>query len=223
MTTLLAPLVLTLALHAHAAPPPYADVPPDIWYAEAVRSMLDDGILDATKTEFRGGAPATRAELLKLIVELNGGILGDHETKPAFSDVPVTAWYHPYFAEAKEEAWVLGDGSCALQASGLCNARPDAVIARAEAIALIVRAYGLETTGPMDRWKDAPEGAWFLESVQAAADNCVIAGTATDDAGRTVRPFDPLNRAEMAMMLHNLEASLSGSGPACEARGEKAP
>jgi hypothetical protein len=199
-------LLASFVLAANAAVPPihYSDVPTGVWFEDAVSAFLEDGYLDATKAAFRPAETATRAEFVKLVVETNGGILQEPPVVPTFDDVPTNAWYRAYMEEAAKEEWLLGDGNCA----GVhpCGARPDESITRAEAIALIVRAFDLGVSGDAPRFVDVPEGAWYAEAAAAAADGCVVGG---DDATGRLRPMGLMNRAEMVAMLHRVDQGLA--------------
>lgn len=196
----------------------YSDVPAGVWYGEAVEAFTDAGYLDATQTRFRGGDLANRAEFIKLVVELNGGILSTPPATPTFTDVAASAWYYGYMEEAAKEGWVKGDGNCV--GSKPCYARPGANINRAEAAALIVRAFALEATGDAPQFVDNPSGQWYTDSIQTAADHCVVQG---DDSTGRVRASDNMNRAEMVVMLHRVDQGLtygvdcSIGGPVAEA------
>ena len=181
----------------------YSDVPSGIWYEEAVNDFVAAGYLDASQARFRGGDPALRAEFVKLVVELNGGILGTAPSVPSFDDVPVGAWYYGYMEEAAAESWVRGDGNC--YGSKPCMARPGARINRAEAAALINRAFGLVGTNSAPQFVDNPTGQWYTSDIQTSADNCVLQG---DDGRGTVRPGDNMNRAEMVVMLYRVDLGL---------------
>ena len=182
----------------------YSDVPAGVWYEEAVDAFLDAGYLDASQPRFRGGETANRAEFVKLVVELNGGILSTAPAVPSFNDVATSAWYYGYMEEAGKEGWVRGDNNC--YGSHPCYARPGANINRAEAAALIVRAFGLEATGDAPQFVDNPSGQWYTDVIQTAADSCVLQG---DDATGRVRPADNMNRAEMVVMLHRVDQGLT--------------
>lgn len=181
----------------------YSDVPSGVWYEDAVSAFTDAGYLDATQSRFRGGDLANRAEFVKLVVELNGGILSTPPAVASFNDVPTGAWFYGYFEEAGKEGWVKGDGNC--YGSKPCYARPSANINRAEAAALIVRAFGLESSGDAPQFVDNPSGQWYTEVIQTAADACVLQG---DSGTSRVRPSDPMNRAEMVTMLHRVDQGL---------------
>jgi hypothetical protein len=181
----------------------YSDVPSGVWYEDAVEAFTDAGYLDATQPRFRGGDAATRAEFVKLIVMLNGGLLSTPPAVPSFNDVPTGAWYYSYMEEAAKEGWVRGDGNC--YGSKPCYARPNANVNRAEAAALIVRSFGLEATGAAPQFVDNPSGQWYTDAIQTAADSCVLQG---DDATGRVRPGDSMNRAEMVVMLYRVDQGL---------------
>lgn len=182
----------------------YSDVPSGVWFEDAVNAFTDAGYLDASQTRFRGSDNANRAEFTKLVVELNGGILSTPPAVASFDDVKAGAWYYGYMEEAGKEGWVKGDNNC--YGTHPCYARPSANINRAEAAALIVRAFGLDATGDADSFVDVPAGQWYTSAVQTAADHCVLQG---DDTTGRARPSDFMNRAEMVVMLHRVDQNLT--------------
>lgn len=184
----------------------YSDVPAGVWYEDAVAAFVDAGYLDSSQTRFRGGDNANRAEFVKLVVELNGGILSTAPSVPSFDDVAPGAWYYGYFEEAGKEGWVTGDGKC--YGSNPCYARPGDNINRAEAASIIVRAFGLDWTGEAPKFVDNASGQWYTDAIQTAADHCVLQG---DDSTGRVRPADNMNRAEMVVMLHRVDMNMSYS------------
>lgn len=188
---LLAAAVAAMPFSAFA----YSDVPQHVWYAEAVASLSADGLLDTSQSLFRPGDTATRAELIKLIVEMNGGVEGNMPSLSSFDDVATDAWFFRYMEKAGMELWVTGDGDCVGRHP--CFARPTANVSRAEAAALIARSFGLEVGAPIP-FTDVPNDAWYAEAINAAAHACALQG---DDMTGRVRPADPLNRAELVAML----------------------
>ncbi len=182
----------------------YSDVPAGVWYEGAVDAFVDAGYLDAAQTKFRGTDNANRAEFVKLVVELNGGVINSAPATPSFDDVATGAWYYKYLEEAGKEGWVRGDGSC--YGKHPCYARPSANINRAEAASIIVRAFGLESAGAAPQFSDNPSGQWYTSDIQTAADHCVVQG---DDSTSRVRPSDNMNRAEMVVMLHRVDQGLT--------------
>lgn len=195
----------------------YTDVPAGVWYEAAVDAFVDAGYLDSTQTRFRGGDLANRAEFVKLVVELNGGVINTAPAVPSFDDVAVGTWYYSYMEEAGLEGWVRGDGSC--YGSHPCYARPGANINRAEAAAVIVRAFGLQASGSAPQFVDNPSGQWYTADIQTAADHCVLQG---DDTTGRVRPADNMNRAEMVVMLFRVDQGLT-YGADCGSGGVATP
>ena len=182
----------------------YSDVSAGAWFGDSVKAFTDAGYLDATQARFRPGDNANRAEFVKLVVELNGGILSTPPAVASFDDVSTGAWFYGYMEEAGKEGWVRGDGDC--YGKHPCWARPAANINRAEAAALIVRAFGLTPTGDAKQFVDNPSGQWYTSVVQTAADHCVLQG---DDATGRARPGDNMNRAEMVTMLYRVDQNLT--------------
>lgn len=176
----------------------YTDVPAGAWYEPAASALLDLGALDPSETTLRPNALATRAELVKLLVRSHGTPLVN-PTQQTFTDVPTWAWYYPYFETAARQGWVKGDNNCAVTGTRPCTARPGDNVNRAEAAALLVRAYALSPTGDAPMFTDVWTGAWFTPPIQTAADHCILQG----DAGTTrVRPAAFMNRAEMIAMAY---------------------
>ena len=196
-----AAIMLSQGATAFAA---YSDVPAGVWYESAVKALTDAKVLDSTQTNFRGQDNANRAEFVKLVVELNGGVVNEAPALPSFDDVATGAWYYSYFEEAGTMGWVKGDGSC--YGKHPCYARPNANINRAEAAALIVRAFNLESAGAAPQFVDNLAGKWYTADIQTAADHCVLQG---DDSTGRVRPNDNMNRAEMVVMLNRVNQGLT--------------
>ncbi len=182
----------------------FSDVVRGSFYEDAVNLFLERGFLDASQTRFRPNDVSTRAELTKLVIELHGGILSSPSGSPSFDDVRPGTWYYDYMEDAGERTWVRGDNNC--YGRHPCTARPNDGIIRAEAAAIIVRTFDFEATGDAPRFSDVPNGSWYSNWVQAAADHCVLQG----DAGRaTVRPLERVTRAEIIVMLSRAYDDLS--------------
>ncbi len=192
------------ALRHRAAPmTPYTDVHPGDWYESAVKSFLDLGILDATKTTFRGNDSAIRAEFAKVLAKL-GKQDAEIPPVPTFDDVRKTDWFFPYIEMIAQKGIMKGYGECI--GTHPCMTKPGAIISRAEAAAMIVRFYDMKSTQAAPRFTDVSADAWYLQVMQTAADHCVIQGR---PGSFTSRPGDPINRAEMIVMLQRAMKSLN--------------
>ena len=76
---------------------------------------------------------------------------------------------------------------------------------RAEAAALLMRAFALEHTGAAPQFVDNVQNQWYYMPIQTAADHCVLQGDAP--TGR-VRPAASMNRAEMIVMFHRAYSNM---------------
>lgn len=190
------PAITTTRTNATAILPP--DVTADTWYSTALSTFVDAGWIPGQQS-FRPADLATREEFIRLIVEMNGGILRELPTQPSFDDVPVDSTAFGWFEEAAQEGWVTGQGDC--YGKHPCHAKPNDPINRAEAAALIIRAFGL-TQGEAPAFDDAPAGAWYGNIIRTAASKCILQG---DSGSRRVRPAANMNRAEMIAMLWRVD------------------
>ena len=174
----------------------YTDVPAGAYYEDSAAALLSIGALDTNETRFRPSDLATRAELVKLLVNLRSESLV-YPARSSFSDVSLSAWYSAYFEAAANAGWIHGDGNC-YQNFRPCTARPADPLNRAEAAALLMRAFVLEHTGSAPQFPDNMQNTWYYLAMQTAADHCVLQG---DGGTGLVRPSSYMNRAEMVVMF----------------------
>ena len=193
-------LSILVPLVAFAEELPYTDIPFGSWFVEEVQQFVDEGYLDTSQEHFRPGDRASRAEFIKLIVELNGGILDEVPSSSSFADVSPGDWFFGYVHESAREGWTRGDGDC--YGNDPCSLRPQDPVTRAEAAVLVRRAFGKRRMGMAPAFADNPAGEWYKDAIQSAADHCILRG---DDGTRNVRPHDNLNRAEMVAMLSRVD------------------
>lgn len=185
----------------------YDDLPDEGWYIDSVHSFYCRFYLDHEQPLFRAEDGALRAELAALLVRMQGGISTHIPDALSFSDARADQWYVPYIEDAAAKGWYLGYDNCYLDArrGEQCLGKPEVVVTRAEAAALIVRAFDLEARNVVQPFDDVAPDAWYSGVVQIAADHCILRG----DAGtRSVRPEDSVNRAELITMLDRAERGL---------------
>lgn len=172
----------------------FSDVPAGSWFSSAVMQFDTAGYLKRT-TRFRPSDPVPRADMVRLIVKLQGKTTAI-DADQVFEDVGAGHPAYGVMQAAAAARWLLGDHDCL--GSHPCFASPDRIINRAEAAAMLTRAYGLGAVPSAPVFSDARAGEWFSEAVTTAAGHCLLKG---DDGKTTVRPGALLNRAEMAVML----------------------
>lgn len=181
----------------------FTDVSAGAWYEAAASDLIELGALDATQTRLRPNDLATRAEMVELLVRLRRQAL-QSPARRSFSDVPMTASYYEYMETAARVGWVRGDGDC--YGTYPCTARPNSGVNRAEAATLLMRVFALPSTNAAPVFFDnGDQNAWYYETIQTAADHCVLQG---DDQTRLVRPASGMNRAEMIVMFDRASKNL---------------
>lgn len=195
-------LLTAIAAPAFANITPYTDVPSGAYYEDAAAALLLNGALDSSETLFRPNSLATRAEMMKLLVNVYGTTLVNPST-PSFSDIPRSAWYYTYIETAAREGWLRGDNNCYGTSVLNCTARPASNVNRAEMATIVERAFRLTHLNTAPIFSDNTNTrTWYHIPVQVAADHCVLQG---DDATGLVRPAAFMNRAEMIVMAHRAQ------------------
>lgn len=198
-------LLLTLAGRAAAQSKltHYTDVSAGAWYEEAASALLDMDALNSDEERLRPNDTATRAEMAKLLVEMNDRPLV-YPSRASFDDISETAWYFPYMEAAARAGWYKGDRNC--YGTHPCTVRPRDGLNRAEAAILLVRAFALTRTDAAPDFMDNNRPSlWYYQPIQIAADHCVLEGDG--DTG-LVRPASLMNRAEMIVMFHRASQNL---------------
>ncbi len=181
----------------------YRDVPAGIWYEDAVAAFLKRGILDAAKEYFRGGAPAARAEVAKVLSKIRDASPQPLPEILAFDDADRAQWYAPFVEFSAQNGWMRGYGDCA--GTHPCFVRPGSTITRAEAVAMIVRFFDLQPLSLAPRFTDVPEDAWYAGTMRSAADRCIVQG---DAVSHRAHPAALLTRAELIVLLYRAEQQL---------------
>jgi len=119
-----------------------------------------------------------------------------------FTDIPSDgAWMIPYVAKAKELGIITGQVT-----NGKLVFRPNDGVTRAEALAILFRAYGISVSeGAQTDFTDIPaEGAWMVKYITKAKELGIITGQVID--GKLVfRPNDGITRAEAAKIIVRTE------------------
>jgi len=198
-------IALLLPLDAFAQQTHYIDVPLGAYYEDAVKALLKSNGLDSNETYLRPADAATRAEVMKLLVNVYGATMVNPSTG-SFSDVPKAAWYYPYIETAASEGWLMGDGDCYGTAPSRCTARPGATVNRAEMAIILKRAFRLKRLSLAPLFSDNRDTSmWYFDPIQTAADHCILQG---DDRTGLVRPGTTMNRAEMVVMFHRAQQYL---------------
>ena len=161
-------------------------------YVEELRLM---GVVSAKSgNSFSPESYFTRAELTKLVLDINGVEVAESVSEKPYNDVEVDAWYAPYIAKATELEIVHGHDD----STG--NFGPNDYVSRAEAVKILGEASGLEITGGEMDFTDTVAGEWYEAYVAFALLKGVIDGYGDGTFG----PEDKLRRGEIAKMALNM-------------------
>ena len=192
---------LSLAVSASAAntaarkATDFRDFDRTAWYAEAVSTGVDNGLLygkSATILDPNGNL--TRAEMAAVINRSFGCY------KPAdiarYKDVVRSKWYYNDIALAVQMGTYNGRSSSAMA--------PDAPITRQEAMTVVARALELDydsySKTDLSAFSDRSEiSSWALPYVRAMVGADYIHGR-----GKVLAPLDNITRAEFAQIFHNI-------------------
>ena len=143
----------------------FSDVPANAWYAKAVNTMATLGMVtgypDGT---FHPDATITRAEFTTIALAFADGVKG---AKCSYYDVPQTAWFYDYIAQATEYGWIGGSGG---------YFRPNDMITRAEVSIIVNNMLGRDADERfIDRngdelvsFTDLTDGYWAYYAIMEA-------------------------------------------------------
>ncbi|WLR49058.1 S-layer homology domain-containing protein [Halobacillus litoralis] len=169
-----------------------ADSFPDLdkvsWAKDEILYLNEEGIVygfpDGT---FGPMENVTRAEVaVMLIRDLYPN--QTHEGDIPFDDVSKDAYYSDEVGVAYEEGIIKGyDGKM----------RPEDPITRAEAVAMVDRAYNIQRNGEVDGFPDAEDVPWATESILDLTSQQIIHG----NPDGTFAPLKDITRAEFARVL----------------------
>ena len=106
------------------------------WAAKQIQYLVDKGVLNGYKQPngtytFNPNGEVTRAEFIKMLDETFGL---KATTGINYSDVKTSDWFHPYFAKAAAQGYILNYGT---------SVNPNGKITREEALSLLVRYLNL--------------------------------------------------------------------------------
>lgn len=171
----------------------FNDIDGGEWYASNIFELKKRGIIDGDDDgNFRPGSMITRAEFVKLIVELLK--IKDNEVECNFTDVDKDAWYYPYVASALKFNIVngMGDGSFG---TNLNIKRQDMAVMAAAAIEL---SKELDGNGDLSEFIDSTAiSDYAVEGVKKLTNAGIMQGS-----DNMFRPADNATRAEAASVIY---------------------
>ena len=173
----------------------FPDFAATAWYAQAVSSAVDNGLLEGTDQGLLlPEGNLSRAEMAAMVDRAFGTYMEGDISQ--FTDVPESAWYHDEIAMA----WHMGT----YEGTGANTMSPENTITRQEVLTILSRALQLDTEKYKDtdltRFADAVQVAdWALPSVRAMVGAGYVQGRPEGLA-----PTASITRAEFAQLFHNI-------------------
>lgn len=187
-------LLLLIPTASFASGESFIDVREGNWVYPYLSDLVQKGVVDDAPY-YNAERPLTRAEMVKIVVTATTGIAEDLiPASPSFKDVAADAWYYQYVETA--HSMNIGRG----YKDG--RFRPEQEVNRAEAVAFLVRAFGIPYTPTVAsaQFKDVPQKVWYESDLAAAYDAGLIEGFRTP-MGRYFRGGNKISRGEMAKLV----------------------
>ena len=192
---------LSLAVSASAAntttrkATDFKDYDAKAWYAEAVSSAVDNGLLyGKSSTIIDPNGDMTRAEMAAIINRSFGCYKAADISQ--YKDVSKSKWYYKDVALAVQMGTYNGRSSSSMA--------PDAPITREEAMTVVARALELDydsySKTDLSKFSDRNKiSNWALPYVRAMIGADYIHGRT-----KGLEPLDNITRAEFAQIFHNI-------------------
>lgn len=170
---------------------PFADVPANAYYLDAVLWALDRNITSGVDAKhFEPGAATTRAQMVTFLWRASGSP-APSDTSSYFTDVPAGAYY------ARAVLWAAENGITA----GVDRSHfdPNGIVSRAQAVTFLYRLEGFDPLPDRPNpFTDVAKGDWFCSAALWAAGNGITAGT----GGGAFSPADGCQRAQVVTFLY---------------------
>ncbi|MEF2824508.1 MAG: S8 family serine peptidase [Peptococcaceae bacterium] len=182
---------------------PFADVPTDAWYADAVDYVSSNGLMVGIEDgKFAPMMTTTRAQLATTLWRLAGEPEATHSAD--FSDVSDTAYYTDAVAWAAEEGIAAGFGDGKFH--------PNDALSREQLAAFLMKfadASGLDTDARenLSDYKDVKKSDWSYDPLSWAKAEGLLGGT----TATTMQPKATANRAQLAAVLQRYCTNMATS------------
>ncbi|WP_300685932.1 S-layer homology domain-containing protein [Acutalibacter sp. 1XD8-36] len=191
------PLLAVFAGVKASAAAGFTDVPSNAWYTDAVRDMVNRGIMSgAGDGTFRPGGYLTRADFATMLAHsaLPESELKKYNYRGSFTDVKTGYWANPYINWASENGIVKGAGNNKFNPGGRLTRQDMAVM-----LVNYTKAMGIgipPVKGPMYFKDDYAINLYAEDAVYA----CARAGILNGNEGY-FKPKNNSQRCDAAQML----------------------
>lgn len=172
------------------------------WSESYIEELYNIGVVSGQAERVYGPEDlVTRSEFTKIVLGLHKNVISSANTETPFYDVDESDWSAPYIAFAYNSGLINGyeDGSF----------RPNATITRAEALSILFKSSEMNLETSFDAgFTDIPDGEWFTEVVNLAAQYQIVNGYGNGSFG----PADPLTRGQAAKVGSKFGTDLLDTG-----------
>lgn len=167
----------------------FADVPQDNWFADAVKYVSENKLMNGTSTTaFSPNENMSRAMLATVLYRISGETA---EADSSFGDVSSSAYYAAAVNWASSKGIVNGTGADAFS--------PNASITREQLAAMLYRYAGEPSvSADLSAYTDTIDISPYAEK---AVEWCVAKGILSGKSATRLAPQDTATRAECAAML----------------------
>ena len=187
--TLCLALLLSPQVRAVQAEHSFSDVPEDIWYAEAVAYMWENGLMAGTSaTTFSPEESMTRAMMAVVLYHLAGS--PEVTGQDTFDDTVEGSWYSTAILWAQQGGYIGGYNA---QRFG-----PDDPLTREQLAVILWQYAGRPQADSSNTFSDSDSiSDWAVQAVDWAGDTGLVGGK----PGNLFDPAGQATRAEFALIL----------------------
>ena len=169
---------------------PFADVPADAYYYNAVQWAVRNGITNGTsETTFSPNAPCTRGQVVTFLWRAAGCPTPNGSEMP-FTDVVKGSYYETAVLWAVEHGITNGTSETTFS--------PNAPCTRAQTVTFLWRSQGKPAAGTANPFTDVAKDTYYTDAVLWAVENGITEGTSET----TFSPDEDCTRAQTVTFLY---------------------
>ena len=169
---------------------PFADVPVDSYYYDAVLWALDKRITSgANPVTFAPGGICTRAQAVTFLWRAMGSPESTRTNSP-FADVKADAYYYKAVLWATENSITKGTSDSTFS--------PNRTVTRSQTMTFLWRTAGNPTLDGPNHFADVKAGAYYADAVLWAIKESITSGTSAE----TFSPLEDCSRAQIVTFLY---------------------
>ncbi|MDP4011793.1 MAG: S8 family serine peptidase [Candidatus Roizmanbacteria bacterium] len=178
----------SVELQSSSVAAPFGDINGH-WAESFIDNLRLKGVINGkAEGKFEPDSQITRAELVKIVVNLYGIDVPASLSEKPFSDVEIGEWYAPYVSAAKTAGLIGGysDGTF----------KPNQAVSRVEALKILLEASKKDLTAETVTFPDTSATAWYAKYINYAKTKGLVDGYKNGTFG----PTKNITRGEFAKL-----------------------